>query len=351
MIEGTTKKITIFSTRFIALDDKKEDDKKKYLFSNTEKIFSRFLQDYYVRLDEIIDKLLEEESDINKNRLYILLKSHLVEFALGRSLEEGELEQLSIDGQLTNNVSNKGDNTGNDLNDLLTTFDKSELDEADEEFETIFETISDSIDVEIKSRKKPEIKERIEKWGIADRIKALGSEDDERFYLYQLPGEDIYAVLCPEDNKYKDSNEDRWIPCLLNCAHELAKNDGLLLDIRLVLHDKDLGEDNERYAGRFTYLSNEDVRNRNLDCGRLKEKDECKILFFLHTVGGIVDILLKIKEIEIKDIHKEVDNVMVYYEKLAKIKKDGENALNEPNGLTNCRQTLKNDINDLIEKI
>ena len=332
------KKITIFSTRFINGGGNQEGKGNEYLFSNTEKLFRKELKDYYVKPDDAIEQLLAEEtSDGEENRLSLLLKRHLVTKALGAEVDEAEWNGLTKDSEsMMQYVIDRDGKTGESLDELETESDKAEIMDNGEHFMSI------CLNIELETEDKVEkdnLKKRIKQWGLEDAVKDMVSEGDKRLYMYKLPGADVYAVFCPEKDAEKDSNGNRWIPCLLDCAHELTKvgDSYVPLDIRLVMHDKDLGEGSV-YAGRFTALDEKDVNDSGLACGHLKEGDRCKIMFFQHTVGGIVDLLKpKGNLIKADDVHGIVDMEIDNYKTLAEYKDEGNEALNNANGLEACR--------------
>jgi hypothetical protein len=313
-IEEKLIDVTLFSTRFIPT---KEEDKNKYLFNASERLHSSWLQDYYLNgLKGAVSMLLNEKIENNNKKITQLLVSHLE-----KTKEQGE-----------------------NLTNLFTDSDKIEGDEyPDTPPEQI---IADSINIEIDDKNEDALIARIEQWGLEETVKAI-VPDDKRFFIYRLPNSNVFAVWCPDVGD-RDSSGNRWIPCLIKCLHELTKQeDGSYppLNIQLVLHDMDL-DSNSHYAGHFTYIEN----GINLAGGSLKKGDKCQILFFMHTIGGIVDLLTN-PQADKKTIHTEVDKVMKNYGELGKIREEGNSALEKEDGLKTYRGNIKDRLDNLLKEL
>ena len=315
-IEEKLIDVTLFSTRFIPT---KEEDKNKYLFNASEREYSSRLQDYYLNgLKGAIDKLLEEKIEVDGQ----------------------EITQLA---QLLTEHLKVAKNNKADLNTLLTDSDCKMMEKRKKTPEI---TIEKDIELEITNRTTDLLVKRIEKWGLKEVVMDK-VRDDKRFFIYRLPNSNVFAVWCPDVGD-RDSSGNRWIPCLIKCLHELTKQeDGSYppLNIQLVLHDMDL-DSNSPYAGRFTYIEN----GINLAGGSLKKGDKCQILFFMHTIGGIVDLLTN-PQADKKTIHTEVDKVMKNYGELGKIRKEGNSALKKEDGLKTYRGNIKDRLDNLLKEL
>lgn len=326
--------ITIFSTRFI---ENKEQD---YLFNNTQKVPCKHLQNYYIRLDEIIDKLLSEKVSDEKKTIYVQFKTKLIEFSLGRALEKGEYESI-VEGDAYEYVKRMGGRTGEELRPFMTSRDIQAYEDEDND-EDCFIIISDSIAADIKEHKRTDLKERCCQWNLEQQFISMFSDDRKEYYLYQVNNSQVYAVYCLEDED-KDNTGNRWIPCLIRCAQDITGNNPEVgLNINLVLHDKDLGEESE-YAGiDVSYIDKDHVKNKKIDCdyegfSALRDIDQCQILFFQHTTNGVVKILTSSVE-DGNLIHNMVSDIMEQYGKLGEVVTASQNAMESETGVDESKK-------------
>ena len=255
------KQITIFSTRSFG---------DKYLFNDSHvytpsDIVQQALNEYFgIRacdLREIWWTVLQKESKLEE-----------VEECLGRSLS-------SEDKELLNYSFMQGKNPDNPLQQKA----------RDEIFDTYIASQNDGGKAFLS--------------GFANFEKS-GKEQNDPTQLYMLY-EGVYAIHLLE-SRYEDKNCERWVPTLLKCAKALAGTE--IIDVRLILHDRDLGE---KYANEdVTILPPDDAAE--LAKGVIDENCHLQIVFFKHTTN---DFTLKILGRPFEDernIVKEVDEAIAF---------------------------------------
>ena len=93
----------------------------------------------------------------------------------------------------------------------------------------------------------------------------------------------MYAIKDLEDDEEDKEKGRKWIPTLIQCAKELAGN--VPTEINLVLHDKDLGREENKFAVEEYIITEYQVLDEfNFPEVQelLQDKSICRIIFFQH---------------------------------------------------------------------
>ncbi len=198
------------------------------------------------------------------------------------------------------------------------------------------------------------IMERINKWGLEGQVLDMCTDGEsikkveEKSRIYQIAGTNVYALHCLE-NDDKDTSGKRWIPCLIKCAKALAVG-ASSIDINLVLHDKDLGNNSTYAAQDVTILDNDEVRDIFDKTQTLLQKnDHCRIIFFQHTSNAITQILREPFS-KSRDIHYEVKKAFTNYQELNEIKEKSAACLRYENGIIAAKK-LNDNLNAIIDQL
>ena len=171
--------------------------------------------------------------------------------------------------------------------------------------------------------------------------------------FFQLKGLNVFAIPCiKNDEKTKPDSE--WIPTLIKCAKEIAKNDKCdnkdtneeKIDLRLVLHDKDVkGYDEEDY---YIVINNDDEYHKLV--GEEANDISCKIVFFKHTVNSFAK-LLKRPYRDDRNIFKEIDDAIRNYQEIEPIKEEYNKVLESKEKYLEQYEELDRRLRNQINKI
>ena len=326
-------KITLFSTKTINERGCLFDDNALLINDDRLRIL---LHDYFLKPRDMIHMIRKNEEKWKKLNILILSKlenivDNIQEYATNKDLEESENENQEI--------------TMDFLEDRI-----------------MFEYHDpDAID---------SILERIEKWSLVNYLHELTPYQDipedvrDKSQMYQLPNSDVYAIKCLEDNDM-DISGTKWIPCLIKCAKLLANDSPV--DINLVMHDKDLGNNTYYTLNDMTLLDDDMVRLQfDIDTTNplLNPDDRCRITFFKHTTNFITNIL-NTPFSQNRDIHQETidgfkenydeygvkkKDVIYNFERLCNIKDKSKECLNDENGIETAKQ-LNDDLKTIINTL
>lgn len=129
---------------------------------------------------------------------------------------------------------------------------------------------------------------------------------DDPARLYRLC-EGVYAVHLLEGN-HEDKEGKLWIPTLLKCAKALAQENAI--NVRLVLHDRDLGE---KFVEDDVTCLDED-NTKKFAGEEMNGLASLSIVFFKHTSNAFaLEILGKPWTSNRLSIHEEVDKWINLY--------------------------------------
>lgn len=137
---------------------------------------------------------------------------------------------------------------------------------------------------------------------------------DERSKVYALDcvtkDNDTYfsfAIPALKNGEGAEDENNGWIPSLCSAAQALSGSMDGDFEIRLVLHDKDLGGE---YKNNDVYILN--------DVARYISNPKVKIVFFKHTSNDFVRVILK-KHLSSLEVFNHIKSAIDAYEKQKEI--------------------------------
>lgn len=248
------KQITLFSTKTL--------DEDGCLFYGGEPIKApSILEDYFVKIEELV------------NACKVCNKLDLLKDTLIQECSKHKKPILYKDIECLKREKEKKKNGKKGIN--LETIYKSHIDFEIENFD------DDNCFIDLCTR--------IIEWDLKDILKGWLVDCNafenaaNRARLLKLRNDDVYAIKDLDDDEEDKEKGRKWIPTLIQCAKELAGN--VPTEINLVLHDKDLGREENKFAVEEYIITEYQVLDE-FNFPEVKEllQDEsiCRIIFFQH---------------------------------------------------------------------